>query len=55
MSLEIALISIPQDSFGQKCKKKSDYRHDVLPIVMGAKPEDYARSAPHHSYIHVVR
>jgi len=27
--------------------------HDVLPIVMGARPEDYARSAPHHSYIHV--
>ena len=21
---------------------------------MGARPEDYARSAPHHSYIHVV-
>ena len=29
-------------------------RHDVLPIVMGARPEDYASSAPHHSYIHVV-
>ena len=28
-------------------------RHDVLPIVMGARPEDYARDAPAHSYIHV--
>ncbi|GIY74282.1 glycoprotein 3-alpha-L-fucosyltransferase A [Caerostris extrusa] len=27
--------------------------HDVIPIVMGARPEDYARSAPPHSYIHV--
>ncbi|XP_063241333.1 glycoprotein 3-alpha-L-fucosyltransferase A [Bacillus rossius redtenbacheri] len=27
--------------------------HNVLPIVMGARPEDYARAAPHHSYIHV--
>ncbi|KAL0275930.1 UNVERIFIED_CONTAM: hypothetical protein PYX00_003641 [Menopon gallinae] len=26
---------------------------DILPIVMGAHPEDYARSAPEHSYIHV--
>ena len=29
------------------------FRHDVLPIVMGARPEDYARDAPAHSYIHV--
>lgn len=29
------------------------FRNDVVPIVMGARPEDYARSAPQHSYIHV--
>lgn len=28
-------------------------RHNVLPIVMGAHPTDYARSAPYRSYIHV--
>ena len=28
-------------------------RNNILPIVMGARPEDYARVAPHHSYIHV--
>lgn len=28
-------------------------RHDVLPIVMGAAPQDYKRVAPLHSYIHV--
>ena len=27
--------------------------NDVLPIVMGAHPQDYQRSAPPHSYIHV--
>lgn len=27
--------------------------HNVLPIVMGARPEDYERSAPYGSYIHV--
>lgn len=27
--------------------------HNVLPIVMGARPEEYAQSAPKHSYIHV--
>ena len=27
--------------------------HDVLPVVMGAHPEDYRRSAPPGSYIHV--
>lgn len=27
--------------------------HRVVPIVMGARPEDYAASAPRHSYIHV--
>lgn len=26
---------------------------NIIPIAMGAQPEDYARSAPHHSYIHV--
>ena len=28
-------------------------RNDVIPIVMGAHPDDYKRSAPKHSYIHV--
>ena len=28
-------------------------RNDIVPIVMGARPEDYARLAPPHSYIHV--
>lgn len=28
-------------------------RHDVLPVVMGAHPVDYARAAPPGSYIHV--
>ena len=28
-------------------------RNDVLPIVMGARPEDYAKVAPPNSYIHV--
>lgn len=28
-------------------------RNDVVPIVMGAHPEDYRRSAPRNSYIHV--
>ncbi|XP_052104016.1 glycoprotein 3-alpha-L-fucosyltransferase A-like isoform X1 [Mytilus californianus] len=27
--------------------------NNVLPVVMGAHPDDYKRSAPHHSYIHV--
>lgn len=27
--------------------------NDVLPVVMGAHPEDYKRSAPRNSYIHV--
>ncbi|KAK0086738.1 hypothetical protein PV325_002654 [Microctonus aethiopoides] len=27
--------------------------HNVLPIVMGAHPTDYAKSAPYRSYIHV--
>lgn len=26
---------------------------NIIPIAMGAQPEDYARSAPQHSYIHV--
>ena len=29
------------------------FRHDILPIAMGARPEDYARAAPHKSFIHV--
>ena len=28
-------------------------RNDVIPVVMGARPEDYAAVAPPHSYIHV--
>jgi len=28
------------------------YRHELLPIVFGAHPDDYARIAPPHSYIH---
>ncbi|XP_004522511.1 glycoprotein 3-alpha-L-fucosyltransferase A [Ceratitis capitata] len=28
-------------------------KHNILPIVMGARPEDYEVSAPYHSYIHV--
>ncbi|XP_060551986.1 glycoprotein 3-alpha-L-fucosyltransferase A-like [Ruditapes philippinarum] len=28
-------------------------RHDVLPVVMGAHPDDYKRMAPPGSYIHV--
>lgn len=28
-------------------------RHDVVPIAMGARPEDYARSSPDNSFIHV--
>ncbi|CAH2245881.1 glycoprotein 3-alpha-L-fucosyltransferase A [Pararge aegeria] len=28
-------------------------QHDVLPIVMGARPSEYAAAAPHNSYIHV--
>ena len=28
-------------------------RHSVLPIVMGARPEDYERVAPYNSFIHV--
>ena len=27
--------------------------HEVLPIAMGARPEDYERQAPFKSYIHV--
>ena len=28
-------------------------RHNVLPIVMGARPADYEKAAPYKSYIHV--
>ncbi|XP_063380712.1 glycoprotein 3-alpha-L-fucosyltransferase A [Cydia fagiglandana] len=28
-------------------------QHDVLPIVMGARPAEYAAAAPHNSYVHV--
>ena len=29
------------------------YRHDLVPIVMGARPQDYKRAAPYKSFIHV--
>ena len=29
------------------------FRHDLVPIVMGARPQDYERAAPYKSYIHV--
>ena len=28
-------------------------RHFIIPIVMGARPEDYQRAAPFNSFIHV--
>lgn len=28
-------------------------RHNSIPIVMGARAEEYEASAPYHSYIHV--
>ena len=28
-------------------------RHDVIPIAMGAHPDDYRRASPPHSFIHV--
>jgi glycoprotein 3-alpha-L-fucosyltransferase len=28
-------------------------RNDIIPVVMGARPEDYKRTAPPHSFIHV--
>ena len=28
-------------------------RQELVPIVMGARPEDYEKSAPYKSYIHV--
>ncbi|XP_049886145.1 glycoprotein 3-alpha-L-fucosyltransferase A [Pectinophora gossypiella] len=28
-------------------------QHDVLPVVMGARPEEYAAVAPHNSYVHI--
>lgn len=28
-------------------------RHDVLPVVMGARASEYAAVAPHNSYVHV--
>ena len=33
--------------------KSCYFRHNVLPIVMGAAPEEYTRLAPHHSFLHV--
>ena len=29
------------------------FSNDIVPIVMGARPEDYQKVAPPHSYIHV--
>ena len=28
-------------------------RNDIIPVVMGARPADYKKVAPPHSYIHV--
>ena len=28
-------------------------QYNIIPIVMGARPEDYIRVAPYHSYIHI--
>ena len=33
--------------------KSCYFRHNVLPIVMGASPEEYTKLAPHHSFLHV--
>ena len=33
--------------------RQHHFRHNILPIVMGARPSDYAQNAPHKSYIHV--
>ena len=32
---------------------KFHFRHDLVPIVMGARPQDYDRASPYKSYIHV--
>jgi len=29
------------------------FSYNILPVVMGARPEDYAAALPPHSYIHV--
>ena len=30
-----------------------NFRHDILPIAMGARLEDYEMAAPHKSFLHV--
>ena len=37
----------------QEPRKTPYFRYDVVPIVMGVRPEDYAVSALYKSYIHV--
>ena len=34
-------------------RKTPYFRNDVVLIVLGARPEDYAVSAPYKSFIHV--
>ena len=36
----------------RRCKCNFLFSNDVLPIAFGAPPDDYARVAPPHSYIH---
>ena len=36
-----------------KCAFSFSFRHNLIPIAMGARPEDYERASPEHSYIHV--
>ena len=37
----------------RETRKTPYFRHDVVPIFMGVRPEDYFVSAPYKSYIHV--
>lgn len=39
--------------FNLNGEKKSTFRLNILPIVMGPPREDYLRVAPPHSFIHV--
>ncbi|KAK8784729.1 hypothetical protein V5799_008907 [Amblyomma americanum] len=37
----------------QRIMERQIFRHNVVPVVMGASREEYRAAAPHHSYIHV--
>ena len=50
---KIHLCRNPNVNFKINKKNYLFFSHDVIPIVMGARPEDYAISAPYKSYIHV--